>query len=145
MHPRDFLKQIDDDKIVAAIAEVECNTSGEIRVYVSHRPRTDALVWARYRFRKLGMHKTKHRNAALIYLVPRTRSFAIVGDVGVNEKCGDAFWKNLSAQLTADMRQLPMTDALVRAVQAIGELLAQHFPATRDNKNELPNRVERGE
>lgn len=145
MHPNDFLKQLDDKKIVAAIAEAERGTSGEIRVYVSHRPRTDALAWARTRFRKLGMHKTKHRNAVLLYLVPRTRSFAIVGDTAVHEKCGDTFWENVSVQLSEDIRQMPMTDALVRAVQTVGELLAQHFPASRSDTNELPNRIERGE
>ncbi len=145
MKPGDFLKQLDDEKIVAAIAEAERRTSGEVRVYVSHRSRTDARAWARIRFEKLGMHKTAHRNAVLIYLVPRTRSFAIVGDTGVHAKCGDAFWKNVSAQLSADLRQMPMTDALVRAVQTVGELLSQHFPAIRDDNNELPNKIERGD
>lgn len=143
MHPVDFLKQLDDGKIVAAIAEAERKTSGEIRVYISHRPRTDALAWARTRFRKLGLHKTKDRNAVLIYLVPRTRSFAIVGDTGVDAKLGAEFWKKVTAQLAADIRTKPMTAALTRAVEAIGDSLAQHFPPSGENKNELPNELGR--
>lgn len=141
MHPQDFLKQLDSPKIVAAIAEAERTTSGEIRIYISHKPREDAMVAAQIRFCKLGMHKTKHRNAVLLYLVPRTRSFAIIGDAGIHEKCGDDFWKQTTAELSGDMHSLPMTDALIRTVKKIGELLANHFPTDPDAVNELPNDI----
>jgi uncharacterized membrane protein len=143
MHPTDFLKQLDDEKIVAAIAEAERGTSGEIRVFISHRARPDALAAARIRFRKLGMHRTRHRNAVLLYLSPRTRSFAIFGDTGVHEKCGDDFWKKTAAQFSGDIGSLPMNEAVIRAVRTLGGVLAEHFPAQQGDPDELPNRIER--
>lgn len=144
MHHKEFIRQIDDGKIIAAITEAEKHTSGEIRVYVSHRKRTDALAAAQQRFLKLGMAKTADRNAVLIYLVPRTRLFAVIGDTGVHAKCGDAFWTQVTAQLSTDLKAGSATGALVVAVQKIGGLLAEHFPVRPGGKNELPDRIERG-
>ena len=141
MHPREFLKQLDDGQIVAAIARAERATSGEIRVYISHRKRKDALAAAQMRFDKLGMRNTKHRNAVLIYMIPRTRSFAIVGDSGVHEKCGDLFWKEAAGELGVNLRSRTMTEALVRVVEKAGSLLARHFPADPEARNELSNEL----
>jgi uncharacterized membrane protein len=141
MNPGDFLQQLDDAQLVAAIASAERDTSGEIRIFISHRRRKDALAAAQRRFDKLGMRNTKYRNAVLLYLVPRTRSFAIVGDAGIHEKCGESFWKETSAELGENLRSLPLTDALVAAVKKVGNLLARHFPADPDNRNELSNEI----
>jgi uncharacterized membrane protein len=142
MHHKDFLKQLDEEKIVAAIAEAETRTSGEIRVYVSHRKIDDALARAQKRFVKLGMTKTAARNAVLIYFAPRVRQFAIIGDTGVHEKCGDIFWTEVTAQLSADLKSGPATEALIAAIRKIGGLLAAHFPHKPGDKNELPNQIE---
>jgi len=143
MHPKEFLQQIDDHRLIAAIGEAERRTSGEIRVHISHRNRPDALAAAQQRFRKLGMSKTTQRNAVLIYLAPRSRAFAIIGDTGVHLKCGDAFWQQMMAQLSSDLKAKPATEALVAAVRTVGELLAAHFPPTGEDRNELPNEIDR--
>src|SRR2546422_932111 len=96
MVPHEFIRKLDEPKIVAAITESEKRTSGEIRVYISHKKREDALAAAHLRFRKLGMARTRHRNAVLIYFGPLTHKFAIVGDTGIHEKCGESFWQELA-------------------------------------------------
>lgn len=143
MRPKEFIDHLDDDKIVAAIAEAERKTSGEIRVYVSHRKREDALAGARARFVKLGMARTRHRNAVLIYFAPLTHKFAIWGDVGVHTKCGEVFWQEIAGRMTASLKNGRFTEAAVLAVQSVGEVLARHFPREPDDKDELPNKVER--
>ncbi|TMP96108.1 MAG: hypothetical protein E6L09_15530 [Verrucomicrobia bacterium] len=144
MKPKEFIDHLDDDKIVAAIAAAERNTSGEIRVYVSHRRREDALSAAKARFAKLGMRRTRHRNAVLIYFAPLTRKFALWADTGAHEKCGDQFWGQTAGQMTAMLKQGRFTEAVVAAVQLVGEALARHFPREPGDKNELPDGVERG-
>jgi len=141
MRVREFISQLDETRIVAAIAAAETKTSGEIRVYISHRAHADALAFASRRFRQLGMTKTRHRNAVLLYLAPRTRQFAIVGDQGVHAQCGDAFWQAVGAALGAGLRAGDFTAAILQAVHQVGELLAAHFPAGRDDRNELPNDI----
>jgi uncharacterized membrane protein len=143
MHPKEFINQLDETRIVSAIAEAERRSSGEIRVYVSHRKRTDPLAVAQKRFIKLGMTKTHHRNGVLIYLAPRTRQFAIVGDRGVHEKCGDDFWREVSAGMTDLLRQGKYTEAILEAIRRVGEVLGRHFPRDPDDQNELPNQIVR--
>lgn len=141
MKVKEFINQLDEARIVAAIAAAEQKTSGEIRVYISHRAHADALAFARKRFQQLGMGRTRHRNAVLLYLAPRSRQFAIVGDSGVHEKCGDVFWQDVSARLGAALKLGDYTAAVCQAVEQIGALLAAHFPASPGDANELPNAI----
>ena len=120
MDHHEFISQLDEQKIVSVIAAAEQKSSGEIRVYVSHRERQDALAFARKRFRELGMFKTKDRNGVLIYLVPRTRQFAVLGDDGIHEKCGEGFWSEITANMSAHMKSGRFTEAVIGAVQTIG-------------------------
>ena len=141
MHQVEFLSRIEHEKVVAAIADAETRTSGEIRVWISHRQIADALEAAQKRFQKLGMHKTAERNAVLVYIAPRSRVFAVIGDQAVHEKCGDAFWREVTAQLSTDLKKEPVTEALVNAIQKIGALLAAHFPRKPGDKNQLPDEI----
>ncbi|MFA5204460.1 MAG: TPM domain-containing protein [Lentisphaeria bacterium] len=141
MKVTEFIGRLDEATIIAAIGEAERRTSGEVRVYVSRRAHTDPLAVAQKRFAQLGMTQTRHRNAVLLYLVPRTRQFAVVGDQGVHEKCGDTFWQEVSAELGEGLRTGDPTAAIVRAIDRIGGLLAAHFPPASDNPNELPDAI----
>ena len=143
MNHKEFINQLDEAKIVAAIASAENQTSGEIRVYVTHHKITDALARARLRFTKLGMEKTRQRNAVLIYLAPRSRQFAIVGDSGVHEKCGDNFWREVSATMEQRLREGQFTEAVLAAVEKVGALLAAQFPRRPEDTNELPDGIVR--
>jgi uncharacterized membrane protein len=143
MKAKEFINRLEEARIIGAIAEAERQSSGELRVYVSHRKRTDPLAFAQKRFLQLGMTNTRHRNAVLIYLVPHTRQFAIVGDQGVHEKCGDAFWREVAAGMSDLLRQGRFTDAILDAIQKIGEVLARHFPRDSDDQNEMPDQIVR--
>jgi len=138
MHAHKFINQLDEAKLVAAIAEAEQKTSGTIHVYVSHRAHIKARAYAQRRFHQLGLANTSQHNAVLLYLTPRTRQFAIIGDRGVHEKCGDAFWQEVSAQLSAALKLGDYTAAILQTVRQIGDLLAAHFPAAAGDTNAFP-------
>ncbi len=141
MHPKELITQLDETRMVAAIAAAERRSSGQIRVYMSRKRRADALAYAQRRFAKLGMTKTRYRNGVLIYLAPRTRQFAIVGDVGVHEKCGDAFWREVAAAMSDLMRQNQFTEAVLHGIASVGDLLAAHFPRDPGAPDELPDEI----
>ena len=141
MKTREFLAQLRHDEIVAAIGAAELKTSGEIRVFVSHRRLDDPMAAARRAFEKLGMTRTRERNGVLIFVAPRAQAFAVLGDSGVHERCGDSFWQQLAAELSEHFRQSQFTEGVVQAVAKAGELLAQHFPRQADDRNELPDAV----
>jgi uncharacterized membrane protein len=143
MRHGEFISRLDEEKIVRAIQEAEQKSSGEIRVLVSRKRIEDALAAARKEFVRLGMTKTRQRNGVLIFLVPLCQQFAIVGDIGVHEKCGDVLWQEIAANMSELLRKGEFTAAILMAIQKVGDALAQHFPHRRDDQNELPNRIAR--
>jgi uncharacterized membrane protein len=141
MKAKTFFSQLDHDRMVAAIVEAEQHTSGEIRVYVSHRRMNDVRHAAIRHFHKLGMHQTKHRNAVLIFVAPESQSFFVVGDESVHAKCGEAFWTQVAAEMQEQFRQARFTDGIVHGIHTAGKLLAQHFPRDHAGRNELPDSI----
>ncbi|MEA3210726.1 MAG: hypothetical protein QOE70_3783 [Chthoniobacter sp.] len=143
MKAREFLAQLDEPKIVAEIAQAEQGTSGEIRVFVSQREVDDVVARAQRRFEKLGMTRTALRNGVLLYFAPRSRKFAIVGDLGIHEQCGPAFWEEVSTEVRAHLRTEHFTEAIIHGVRKVGEVLARHFPAQAGDRDELSNEIAR--
>jgi uncharacterized membrane protein len=133
---------IDDVRVVAAIRDAEQNTSGEIRVVISRLKVDDAVAEARRQFERLGMTATAARNGVLILVAPRSHTFAVIGDLAVHEKCGDAFWRALADAMTEHFKRAEFTAGLVLGIRRAGALLAEFFPRTPDDRNELPDRIE---
>ena len=144
MTPFDFLLRLDEDRIVEAIRRAEMQTSGEIRVYVSDADVTDAVAAAQRQFLAMDMTQTRERNGVLIYVAPRSRKFAVVGDEAVHARCGESFWAEVSAAMQREFRNELMTDGIILGIAKCGQLLAEHFPRRADDANELPDAVMRG-
>lgn len=145
MKTKEFLAKLDDSRVIAAIAAAESGTSGEIRVFVSRRVlgRDDVRQRAEARFLRLGMRATAARNGVLLYFVPRDRRFAIVGDQGIHEHCGDGFWAEVAEGLHGRLARGEFTEGVVEAIARAGAALAEHFPTTGENPNELSDEIER--
>ena len=141
MDHKEFISQLDEQRILDAIRGAEKMTSGEIRVYISHKERHDALTFAQRRFRELGMMKTRERNAVLIYIVPRTQQFAIVGNTGIHQKCGNDFWRKIASGMSQRMKENRFTDAIVSAIEEAGAAMQSHFPRQANDRNELPDDI----
>lgn len=142
MRARDFIKELKHDDIVAAIRHAEQRTSGEIRVFISRKDVEAPVTAAQGEFKRLKMDQTDQHNSVLIFVAPRTHKFAVIGDSGVHEKCGDAFWHELAAAMTEHFRKQQFTEGIVHGVKRAGELLAQHFPCRVGDRNELPDDIE---
>jgi uncharacterized membrane protein len=141
MKPKAFLQELREDEIVAAIKEAEQKTSGEIRVFVSRKKVEDAVKAAREAFVRLRMTRTRERNGVLIFVAPRARQFAVIGDEGVHQHCGEAFWRQMAEEMSGHFQAARFTEGLVHAVCKTGDLLAAHFPHRSGDPNELPDRV----
>jgi uncharacterized membrane protein len=145
MDPRDFLKQVADEEVVAAIRAAEARGRGEIRVHVTSESVGDAHAAAIEVFEELGMTATAERNGVLIYVAPRTRDFAILGDRGVHEHCGPDFWREVAESMREEFRAGRFTEGIVKGVTRTGEVLERFFPRQggRDDRNELPDVISR--
>lgn len=143
MKPKEFLAQIRDAEIIAAIKSAEAKTSGEIRVFVSRKIAGDPVAAAQAAFKRLGMTKTREQNGVLIFVAPRARRFAVIGDAGIHKQCGPEFWRLLADEMSGCFKQGKFTEGLVLGVTKAGELLTAHFPHRRDDQNELPDGLAR--
>lgn len=128
MHPKEFKKHLHHNGVVEAIRQAERNTTGEIRVVISHKHVEAPVAEAQKEFARLGMNRSTARNGVLIFVAPRSHTFAVIGDKAVHEKCGDEFWQKLAAAMTEYFRKSEFTQGIVHGVKKAGELLAEHFP-----------------
>jgi uncharacterized membrane protein len=142
MKSHHFLKQLRHDDIVAAIREAEKKTSGEIRVFISHKNIADPVPAAQAHFVEMGMAKTQDRNGVLIFVAPRAHKFAIIGDTGVHARCGDDFWRQVADEMTGHFRKSEFSSGIIHGITRAGELLASHFPRRPGDRNQLPDGIE---
>jgi len=143
MKVKSFLQAVDHERIVAAIREAEARSHGEIRVHVTARQVDDPQAAAAAQFDRLGMSATRERNGVLLFVAPRSRRFAVIGDRGIHERCGPEFWSEVAAAMESSFRDGRFTDGLVHGIARAGEVLAQHFPRTPGDGdvNELADEV----
>ena len=143
MKPKEFLSQLQNDEIVAAIRAAEQKTSGEIRVFISRHKPEDPIAAAQTQFAQLGMDKTKEKNGVLIFVAPSAHKFAVIGDAGVHAHCGNEFWQQVAAEMSGRFKKGEFTSGIIHAIKKAGDLLAKHFPHRPDDKNELPDDIAR--
>jgi uncharacterized membrane protein len=143
MQTKAFLNALEHERIVKAIAQAEACSRAEVRVHVSNQAVDDPQKAAAAQFEKLGMTRTAERNGVLIYVAPRSRKFAILGDSGIHQSCGQPFWHDVAAAMEADFRAGRFTDGIVKGVARAGEALGTHFPRREGvcDINELKDEV----
>jgi len=96
-------------------------------------------------FAKLKMDATEQRNGVLIFLAPRQKQFAIIGDKGINEKVPDGFWDDVRDVMQKQFRAEQFVEGICDGVQLIGKKLQEHFPYQKNDRNELPDEISYGD
>ena len=134
---KDFFSPLQKEDIRQAIMDAELDTSGEIRVHVENSHTGDVLDRAAWIFKELKMHQTDNRNGVLIYLAIKNRRFAIIGDIGINQKVGEGFWDDIKSVMLNNFRENKFAEGLTEAIRLTGVQLKTHFPYKRDDVNEL--------
>jgi len=140
-NPEDFLTPEEKAQIENAIGAAEKKTNAEIKFVISRH------CWGNIRdkavsvFRKLGLYQTKERNCVLIMLVTTNREFAIYGDTGINSKVTQEYWDTEKDAMVKAFREDRFGDGVAAAVTAVGNKLAEFYPPTADDVNEISNEV----
>ena len=137
----DLLDKQDKSEIVNAIIQAEKMTSGEIRVHVQKKCKGDAFHAAVKVFRRLKMHKTKHRSGILIFIAYESRKLAILGDLEIHRHVGDSFWDETRDKIASYFSKGRIKDGIIKGVLTAGEKLRKHFPLDGNDKNELSNEI----
>jgi uncharacterized membrane protein len=120
--------------IKAAISASEGRHLGELRFVVENHLHFHQLwrgLSARQRameiFSQLRIWDTEHNTGVLIYLLLAECRLEIIAD------------PRICRNMETRFRQGAFESGALEGLEAITELLCQHFPATADNPNEIPD------
>ncbi len=139
------------DAIEQAIAAVERSHAGEIRFAIETSlapaqvlngvaPRTRA--WDV--FAHLRVWDTELNNGVLIYVQLADRHVEIAADRGFDGRVSPAEWEAVCRLMEEHFRAGRFKEGSIAGVEAIGNLLARHFPPSSGpaspSRNQLPDR-----
>ena len=133
-------------EIGAAVEVAEAGQRGEIR-FVVEGPLPFAELWhgrsARQRaadvFGSLGVWDTEGNSGVLIYVQLVDRRVEVLADRGIAARVGQAEWDAICRSMEAAFKLGEYRSGALAAIQRAGELLTEHFPAGKQNPNELPD------
>ena len=130
MKTRHFLNQLEHARITAAIKAAELGTSGDVVVFITHKAEADALATAHATFTRMHLQSATDDNSLLLFLAPKSQTFAVVGGKALHERVGQAWWDGLIELLKKHFKAEDYTGGLVAAIERAGHALKEHFPAT---------------
>jgi len=88
-----------------------------------------------------GLHYTKAHTGILILASLLERRVVVLADRGINEKVQPGTWDEVVGILTNGLGSGSACEAFCKAIERCGEILAQHFPQTADDQDELPDKL----
>lgn len=136
------------EAIGGAIATQELRHRGELRfvvegglpihVFLSGCSARDRAIEL---FSRLRIWDTEDNAGVLIYLLLADRRVEIVADRGIHAKVGTAAWDAICGEMQRAFADGRFEAGAVLGIEAISDLLAEHFPPEDENPNELPDQV----
>ncbi|MDB4061160.1 TPM domain-containing protein [Vicingaceae bacterium] len=141
---KDLFTEAQQQQVREAIQEAELNTSGEVKIHIERKLKEDVMDRASHVFEQLELHKTKLRNGVLIYLAIESKEFAILGDVGINQKVSEGFWDSTSLTMLELFKKGDFVGGLIAGSKEAGLQLKAHFPYQKGDINELSDDISFG-
>ena len=92
-------------------------------------------------FRVAAEQRTAKRVGVLLYLSMGERMAEIVADAAIHPKVPPERWGDAMAALISEVHDGRTGAGMAAAVGAIGAIIAEHFPKTDADTNELPDRL----
>ncbi len=132
----------EEHRIVAAIAQSEKKTTGEIRLYVEKICDVlDPLDRVKDLFFSNQMQYTENRTGVLIYLAYKSHHFAIWGDEGISKCLPSDFWNCTCIEAIDFFKDGKYIEGVLSAVNSVGDKLIHNFPENENAKNQLPDDI----
>lgn len=88
-----------------------------------------------------NVHLTAARTGVLIFVSLAERYAEVVADSGIDARVGQHVWDGVVRDLIADASGDRLAEGFVKAVDAVGAVLAEHFPASPGDVNELDDHL----
>lgn len=92
-------------------------------------------------FRTAAEKRTRASTGVLLYLSLAEHRAEIIADESIHSKVSADVWGEAMAALILAVKDGRPGDGLAEAVTQIGKVLAEHFPRSEGDTNELPDRL----
>lgn len=92
-------------------------------------------------FRTAAERRTAGRTGILIYLSMGEHRAEIVADQAITAVTSPETWAEALGDLLVEAKRGAYGDGIVLAVEQVGAVLAEHFPKSDDNPNEIPDKL----
>jgi putative membrane protein len=92
-------------------------------------------------FYEKGLYKTRFNTGVLIFLSLLEHKVWILADKGIHEKMTQESLNRFSKEVSLGIKNGRACESLCQAIEGIGKLLAEHFPFTPGDTDELPDEV----
>lgn len=92
-------------------------------------------------FYQQGIGKTAENTGILLFLSVMERRAVVLADEAIARRLPKEAWHQVCATLVEGIKHEQTAEALIAAIHKSGELLALHFPAHKENQNELSNQL----
>ena len=92
-------------------------------------------------FKAAAERRTSGRTGILIYLSMAEHRAEIVADEAILKVTDGSTWGEAMAALLESVREGRVGDGLVAAVERVGTVLAEHFPRSVADRNEIPDKL----
>jgi putative membrane protein len=86
-----------------------------------------------------GLHYTKAHTGILILASLFERRVVVLADRGINDKVRPGTWDEIVGIIAAGLKSKNGAAAFCTAIERCGNILAEHFPRSPDDRNELEN------
>jgi putative membrane protein len=88
-----------------------------------------------------NLHTTVGRTGVLIFVSVAECYAEIVADAGIHGKLPETTWQAIVDDLTRHIGDDDAGEGFMRAIEAVGQHLADHFPPGATDPHELPNHL----
>jgi len=88
-----------------------------------------------------NVHRTSARTGVLIFVSIAEHYAEVVADSGIDAKVGQHVWDGVVRDLTGHAGDDRLPDGFVKAIGMVGAVLAEHFPVTEGDTNELDDHL----
>ena len=92
-------------------------------------------------FKAAAERRTVGRTGILIYLSMAEHRAEIIGDEAITKVTTPDTWGEAMAALLVEVKQGRVGDGIVAAIEQVGVVLAEHFPRTDADVNEIPDKL----
>ncbi|NLC92495.1 MAG: hypothetical protein GX677_03390 [Treponema sp.] len=144
-----FYWQNEPDWILPAFFVISCFSIVVLVFYLANIPFIDRVVIPRSvrkvsvtnralrYFTESGVYKTAEHSGILIFASYMERQVRIIADEGISEKISPDLWNLIADEFAEELKNGNVAEAFVQAILKCGDLLAENFPAKKENPNEL--------